>query len=368
MRRVSFVALILLLGGCSGGGGWDLPTLPAPLPSPEPSPLPPFDKHEDRIVQVVRRVSPAVVSVTANWGEGGQTLERGEGTGFVVEAGGVVVTNFHVLEPPPIPNVILLGIDVVTADGQKLPARLIGGDAEADVAVLKVEPETSLAAVPLGRSDELELGEPVVALGFALGLEGGPSVTSGIVSALDRTIRAGSGEQTRTYEDLIQTDAAINPGNSGGPLVNLDGHVVGINTAGVQAASAENIGFAIALDRARSVIQEAISDPEAAQAYMGVSTRDVTEAVAAQAGLSVDEGALVQDVVPGGPSDRAGIIPGDVIVRISGQDIGSSEDISDVLAELEPGQVVEVVAITPDGSEETFEVTLGTRALPVEQG
>ena len=307
-----------------------------------------------------------MVSVTSNLGAEGQIVEQGEGTGFVVDPSGVVVTNFHVLDAPTGVNV--LGIQVVTADGQRLPARLIGGDPEADVAVLQVEAEGSLAAVPLGRSDELELGEPVVALGFALGLEGGPSVTSGIVSALDRTIRAGSETQTRTYEDLIQTDAAINPGNSGGPLVNLEGQVVGINTAGVQAASAENIGFAIAIDRATSVIEDAIADPEAPQAYMGVSTSDVTPAVAAQLGLSISEGALVQDVVSGGPSDRAGIVPGDVIIEIAGEGIGSSEDISDVLADLEPEQVVEVVAITPDGNEESFDVTLGARALPVEEG
>jgi len=363
-----WVAFCLLLGGCSGeGGGWGI-VAPAPPPAPPASPLPPFDTHEDRIVQVVRRVSPAVVSVTASWGQGDQTVEEGEGTGFVIEAEGVVVTNFHVLEAPPIQNAILLGIQVVTADGQRLPARLIGGDAEADVAVLKVEPEGSLAAVPLGRSTELELGEPVVALGFALGLEGGPSVTSGIVSALDRSIQASSNGSTRTYEDLIQTDAAINPGNSGGPLVSLDGQVVGINTAGVQAASAENIGFAIAMDRARPVIEKAISDPEAPQAYMGVSTSDVTDAVAAQLGLPTSEGALVRDVVQGGPSDRAGIVPGDVIVEIAGEEIASSEDISDVLADLEPGLVIEVVVITPEGSERSLELTLGTRTLPVEQG
>ena len=366
MRRVIFVAFCLLLGGCSGEGGrWGI-VAPAPPPAPPASPLPPFDTHEDRIVQVVRRVSPAVVSVTSDLGFGGQTVEEGEGTGFVVEAEGVVVTNFHVVEAPA--DVSILGIQVVTADGQRLPARLIGGDLEADVAVLKVEPEGPLAAVPLGRSNELELGQPVVALGFALGLEGGPSVTSGIVSALDRTIQAGSNGSTRTYEDLIQTDAAINPGNSGGPLVNLDGQVVGMNTAGVQAASAENIGFAIAIDRARSVIEEAISDPEAPQAYMGVSTSDVTDAVAAQLDLPTSEGALVRDVVQGGPSDRAGIVPGDVIVEIAGEDIGSSEEISDVLADLEPGQVIEVVVITPDGSERSLELTLGTRTLPVEPG
>jgi S1-C subfamily serine protease len=363
VRRVIFFALVLFLGGCSGEPGhWGLPTPPPPPAPVPPSPLPPFDRDEDRIVQVVGRVSPAVVSVTSNLGSGSEGVEQGEGTGFIVDAGGVVVTNFHVVENG-------VNLRVVTANGDNLGARVIGGDPDADLAVLQVESDEPLPVVPLGSSGSLELGQPVVALGFALGLEGGPSVTSGIVSAMGRSIRAGgSGSPTRLYEGLIQTDAAINPGNSGGPLVDLDGRVVGINTAGVGAGAAENIGFAIAIDRARSVIEDAIRDPEAPQAYMGVSTRDITEAIAAQLGLPVTSGALVLEVVPGGPSDRAGIVPGDVITAIAGQEIGSPEDISEVLADLEPGQVIEVVAITPEGSEQSFELTLGTRALPVDRG
>ena len=365
-RAVIGAALAVLVGvGCAGPpGGW---LVGAPSPEPVPaSPLTPFDPGEDRIVQVVRRVGPAVVNVTSNLateeGLGATGRSQGEGTGFVVREDGVIVTNFHVVENG-------LNIRVVTAEGDNLNARVIGGDPEADLAVLKVEPEGSLPSVPLGQSEGLELGEPVIAFGFALGLEGGPSVTSGIVSALGRTIRAGGPDtQTRTYEDLIQTDAAINPGNSGGPLVALNGRVVGINTAGVQAASAENIGFAIAIDRARSVIEEAISDPAAPQAYMGVSTQDLNAAIAAQLGLPVDEGALVRDVAPGGPADRAGIDPGDVIVEIGGEQIDSSDVIRNALADRDPGEQVQVLLVSPTGDQESVDVTLGVRPFPTGQG
>ncbi|MGH2712094.1 MAG: S1C family serine protease, partial [Actinomycetota bacterium] len=323
--------------------------------------------HEDRIVQVVRRVSPAVVNVTSNFSSSIEGDGEGEGTGFVVRSDGVIVTNFHVLEAPA--GATLRGIEVVTADGRNLQARLIGGDANADLAVLKVTTEEPLATVPLGDASGLQLGEPVVALGFALGLEGGPSVTSGILSARHRTIRAGApGGQTRTYEDLLQTDAAINPGNSGGPLVDLSGRVVGINTAGVGAGSAENIGFAIAIDRAKPVIEEAMRDPVEQQAFLGVSTSDVDAAVAAQLGLSVKEGALVQEVVPGGPADRGGVAIGDVIVSIAGESVDSSVAVGEVLADLDPGNEVDVVVVTPEGDERTLRVTLGVRPLPVEEG
>jgi serine protease Do len=332
------------------------------------SPLPPVPTGGSRIVEVVERVSPAVVSVTSNLATeeslGGTGRQAGEGTGFVVEGEGVVVTNFHVVEGG-------LNIRVITADGQRLEARVIGGDPNADLAVLEVEPESELPTVALGNSEALRMGEPVVALGFALGLEGGPSVTSGIVSAMGRTITARDpnfSEGQRTYEDLIQTDAAINPGNSGGPLVDLSGRVVGINTAGVGAAAAENIGFAIAIDRARPVIEEAIANPHEPVAYMGVSTRDVDSVVAAQFGLPVDSGALVVDVAPGGPADQAGVAPGDVIVGIGGEEVATSDDIRELVTDREPGEEVEVEVVRPDGDSLGIGITLGARPLPIGQG
>jgi serine protease Do len=366
---IAVLAAVLLLAGsaCTRGSTPWLET-GEPSPAVPVSPLPPVPAGGSRIVEVVERVSPAVVNVTSNLATeeslGGTGRQAGEGTGFVVQEDGVVVTNFHVVEGG-------LNIRVITADGERLEARVIGGDPNADLAVLKVEPESGLPTVALGNSEALRLGEPVVALGFALGLEGGPSVTSGIVSAMGRTITArdpGFSEGERTYEDLIQTDAAINPGNSGGPLVDLSGRVVGINTAGVGAAAAENIGFAIAIDRARPVIEEAIANPEAPVAYMGVSTRDVNDVIAAQFGLPVDSGALVVDVAPGGPADRAGVVPGDVIVGIGGRDVATSTDIRELVTEHEPGEEIDVQVVRADGDAVAIDVTLGARPLPIGQG
>ena len=356
-------ATTLALGACSESPDARNPGAGSSPARGSGAPVEPLDPDRDPVVQVVERVGPAVVNVTTNVSSS-VALDaprlRGEGTGFVVRDHGIVVTNFHVVEGG-------LNIQVVTSEGDRLPARVIGGDPEADLAVLKVDAEEDLPTVPLGSSERLQLGEQVVALGFALGLEGGPTVTSGIVSALNRTIRAGGPNvQTRTYEDVIQTDAAINQGNSGGPLVDLSGRVVGINTAGVAAGAAENIGFAIAIDRATSVIEDAIENPAAEAGYLGVSTQTVDQLTIVQFGLPVENGALVRDVAPGGPANRAGIEPGDVIVGIGGQGVSGTADVRDLLAGREPGEGVEVDVVHLDGDQETITVVLGVRPFPVE--
>jgi S1-C subfamily serine protease len=351
-------ALILLalsasvLASCTQASTEEPP--PPVLPQVEaPSPLPPFDPNGDAIVQVVERVRPAVVNVVAELAGG----QRGEGTGFIVRRDGIVVTNFHVVEGAG-------ALTVITEDGQRYRARGIGGLDSADLAVLKIQAD-DLPTVPLGDSSELDLGQPVVAMGFALGLEGGPSVTSGIVSALNRTIEAGGeAAASRTYEGVIQTDAAINPGNSGGPLVNLSGEVVGINTAGVQAGQAENIGFAIAINRARPVIEHAIAEPQAPVPYLGVSTEDVTPEVAALEGLSVDRGAIVRAVEPETPADGAGIQAGDIIVGIAGEPVESSQGVLERLLEHDPGDTVSVTVVRGEVTVD-LSVTLGTRAAPI---
>ena len=365
MRKpgIGAILAILVATACTGEGDW---TLPEPPTTPvKVSPLPPFDGGEDRIVQVVGRVRPAVVNVRTTFTVG--VDREAEGTGFFVDPRGVVVTNFHVVEPPP--QVGVSAIDVILEDGRRLSASLIGGDPQADLAVLQVEEDGPFPSIPLGRSAGLQLGEQVVAVGFALGLEGGPSVTTGVVSALGRTIEAGGqGVESRTYEGVIQTDAAINPGNSGGPLVDLDGRVVGVNTAGVQAAAAENIGFAIAIDRAAPVIKEAVEDPAALQAYLGVTTQTVTPAISAQLGLTVESGALVRQLAPGAPAQEAGIAAGDVIIAIGDQTVTSTEEVGAALEDLAPGDRVGVVVVHAGGGEELIDVTLGARPLPVEQG
>jgi serine protease Do len=240
---------------------------------------------------------------------------------------------------------------------------VIGGDQQADLAVLKI-PAANLPTVTLGDSTGLQLGEPVVALGYALALQGGPTVTSGIVSALNRVVRANDPNfRARTYTHVIQTDAAINPGNSGGPLVNLAGQVVGINTAGAQQA--ENIGFAIAINAAKPTIEDAIANPSAPVAFLGVTTQDVNRDLQFQLNLPVDHGAFVVNVVPNGPAESAGMRRGEVIVSFDGKPVRTSDDLGRLIRQRRPGDRATVGVVEPDGTNRTLTVTLTVRPLPV---
>ncbi|HEX9123495.1 MAG TPA: trypsin-like peptidase domain-containing protein [Actinomycetota bacterium] len=320
------------------------------------------------VVEVVKKVEPAVVNVTTDLfqssGTGGGT-GRGVGTGFVIRSEGVVVTNFHVVEGAQ-------RITVITSppESQRYEAHVIGGDPLADLAVLRIAAK-DLPTVPLGDSSKLQLGEPVVAIGYAEALPGGPTVTSGIVSALDRTITANDpnckvcSNGQRTYGNVIQTDAAINPGNSGGPLVNLQGQVVGINTAGASAAQAENIGFAIPINIALPTIEGAVTNPTAPVAYLGVVTSDVGPSLAFQLGLPVQRGAYVVDTAPGGPAEQAGVASGDVIVAFEGKSIDTSQQLGLLIRDHDPGDEIKLEVVTAGGSRRTFTVTLGVSPNPL---
>ncbi len=365
MRRwliTLLAAAVLAVPACTTRTVIERPSAPA---SPAAVDLPPLTTGRDPIVQVVERVRPAVVNVTTDllqqnpFGQSGQ----GVGTGFVIRSDGIVVTNYHVVERAQ-------RITVITPppDSRRYAARVIGGDQAADLAVLKIDAQ-DLPTVALGDSSRLQLGQRVVAIGYALALKGGPTVTTGIVSALGRTITAQDpncetcDNGRRTYSNVIQTDAAINPGNSGGPLVNLAGQVVGINTAG--AGQAENIGFAIAIDAAEPTIKQAVDDPAAPVAYLGVVTQDVSPSLAFQFGLSVETGAYVVDLSPNGPAETAGLEAGDVIVGFDGQAVPGSDRLGELIRSRRPGDQVRVEVVTPDGGRESFEVTLGVNPLPV---
>jgi serine protease Do len=318
------------------------------------------------VAAVAARVLPAVVNVTTNIYEpdptGGAQEGRGVGTGFIVRGNGVVVTNCHVVQ-----GASRITVSTSAEQPTRYQARVIGGDCEHDLAVLKVDGQ-DLPTVPLGSSASLRLGQNVVAIGYALALEGGPTVTAGIVSALDRSIDVPDPQCSvcpkgvRTYSDVVQTDAAINHGNSGGPLVDMSGRVVGINSAG--SDNAENIGFAIAIDSAKRAIDQAIAQPLRATAYLGVSTRDVTSDLAFQLGLRTETGAFVLATLANGPAAHAGIREGDVIVEVDGQAIRAADDLGGVLDRLDPGDRVDVRVIGADGGERTASVVLGTKPLP----
>ena len=209
---------------------------------------------DEPIVDVVSAAIPSVVTVRSQvrtLGPFGESDGEAVGTGFVVRADGFILTNQHVIDGAS-------SVSVTTASGEEHPAEVIAQDAEHDLAVLKID-ATGLPALALGRSDTLAMGDSVVAIGFALDLSGGPTVTSGILSSLDRSIdvgnSSGTGSSVRRYEGLLQTDAALNHGNSGGPLLTLDGRVIGVNVAG--GDSVENIGFAIPIDVARPLLDRA---------------------------------------------------------------------------------------------------------------
>jgi serine protease Do len=257
-RPVIAVALVLTLSGCAAQA---TTTAAEPTSSPtaaeieRSSPVSSYDPAADPVVQVVRTVTPAVVTVTSqtrSLGVFGDETQRGVGTGFVVRSDGLILTNNHVVEDAT-------RLTVTLPDGRNLDVRVVATDPAHDLAVIRVVAE-NLATVRLGDSSKVAVGERVVAIGYALSLTGGPTVTSGIISSLERTIQVrdqGAGFQSslRTYEDVLQTDAALNAGNSGGPLVTLDGEVVGVNAAGT--VQAENIGFAIAIDAAKPLIERA---------------------------------------------------------------------------------------------------------------
>ncbi|MEP7060189.1 MAG: trypsin-like peptidase domain-containing protein, partial [Actinomycetota bacterium] len=263
------------------------------------------------------------------------------------------------------------GITVATSADhpKKFSARVIGGDCQHDVAILKID-ATGLPTVQLGTSADLQLGESVVALGYALALDGGPTVTTGIVSSLHRTIKAQDPGCTsctnglRTYSDIIQTDAAINHGNSGGPLVDMSGRVVGMNSAGVD--SAQNIGFAIAIDSFTSTLSHAESSPLAPTGYLGIDTQSVTPALALQFNLSVKSGAYILGTTSGGPAEKAGVKQGDVLVSVDGHPISVADDLTSILQDLKPGVTVPVVLVKADGRRMTVQVTLGERPLPTQ--
>lgn len=378
-RRVLVAAVIVslivggLAGGLAGGGATYLvmtwrdaratePAAPLATRNPLPTPLPlPPNEEGSSTASVVQRISPTVVTVVNQmeaqrdvWGYLYESPEA-RGSGVIVDPSGYIVTNHHVVENAA-------ELTVIFDDGTDLPAQLVGDDYPfSDLAVIKVE-GGEYPYAPLGDSDALLVGEPVIAIGSALG-DFRNTVTSGVISGLGRTIKV---DQDLSLEGMIQTDAAINHGNSGGPLVNLRGEVVGINTAIIRGTTsvtgdvAEGLGFSIPSNTVRYVVEQVLTRGKVARPYLGVRTVTVTPGLAAYYDLPVEHGVYVQEVVPGAPAEEAGIRPEDILVRIGEHTIDEDHPLINVLANFETGQQV-TVEVNRGGQSLELDLVLGER-------
>jgi len=363
--RWALVALVAaVLGAAAGGAAATLLHDDGPGTT-----VPAFGANTSRIAQpqdiqsILAKVQPGVVSIRTEAFDEAQSLfdfaptpVRGAGTGTLLSADGDVLTNAHVVVGATTIRVTLFG------ETKARLADMRGIDQEADLAVVRLRDTGGLEgrAVELGSSEEVRVGDAVLAIGNALALPGGPTVTQGIVSAKDRSLDAGS----ERLSSLLQTDAAINRGNSGGPLVNSAGQVIGINTAVIQSSGAsavQNIGFAIAIDTVKPLLDRLRSGaPAAPQGFLGVSTVTLTPEIRERFSLAPEAGAIIIEVVAGSPAASAGLQRNDVVTGLGDAGIATNADLTDAVRDHPPGDRVEVRFVR-DQQELTAVVELGTR-------
>jgi len=342
----------------------------------------PQTTEEKSVIDVVKETSPSVVSIIITKDlpvieqyyinpfpdspfdfqipqfrqKGVQKQEVGGGTGFIVSENGMILTNEHVVTDKEADYTVL------TNDGKKYPAEVLARDPARDLAVIKVkEAGTSFPTLKLGNSDNLQIGQTIIAIGNALG-EFRNTVSVGVISGLGRTVTAGGGGMVETLEDVIQTDAAINRGNSGGPLLNLKGEVIGVNFA--MAQGAENIGFAIPINRAKKDIEQVKTLGKIVYPFLGVRYVLINDAAQQENKLPVNYGAWVAKgsqgepaVFPGSPAEAAGLKEGDIILEFNGEKITTDNSLAKIIGEYNPGDKV-TLKILRNGQEKTVEVTL----------
>lgn len=337
----------------------------------------PQTTQEEKIIDAVQRVTPAVVGVVGKKGisatifvisdeglveqkQSSDQKEVARGSGFFVSSNGMVVTNKHVVQDKD------ASYSVITSEGESYDAEVLARDPVQDVAILKVSDkrDKTFSFARLATSTTLQIGQSVIAIGNALG-EFRNTVSVGVVSGLGRTITASGGNFVETIYDVIQTDSAINQGNSGGPLLNLQGEVVGVNTATV--AGAQNIGFAIPIDQVQRGIAQLRSSGTITAPFLGVRYVMITDEVAQQYNLAVREGALVTagandlPITPDSPAAKAGILQGDIIVKLGKEKITKDNALGRVIQRRSPGDVV-LLTVLRDAKELSFSVTLSERA------
>jgi len=335
-----------------------------------------FDR-ETPVVMAVRKVSPAVVNISSAVQVRKQTspfsgfgfnpffeeffkdfidprFERRReynslGSGVIIDGQkGLILTNAHVIHETGT-------IKVVLEDDREFEARIVGADPDSDLAVLKIDSEQSLPAIKMGSSDDLMIGETVIAIGNPFGFS--HTVTTGVISAINRSIRA----EDRVYHDFIQIDASINPGNSGGPLLNINGELIGINTA--IYAKAQGIGFAIPIGRAQKIISDLIQYGEVIQAWIGITVQNIDEKLARYLKMPDIKGVIVTSVEPESPAQKAGLKEGDIILSIDNQKMASTGDYQTIARSLAAGNKMEA-EILRNGKEKTVHVN--TRVFPIE--
>jgi S1-C subfamily serine protease len=375
--RIIIAALVLLLGAYWAGARYGrrepLTVEAVPTGSPLATNVAQRDssltEDESINVRIFRQASAAVANILTKATEYDFLMEpvpvEGAGSGFVIDPRGYILTNFHVVQGAQ-------SIEVVLGDQSKYPAKFIGADQRNDVALIQIDPKgKKLAILPLGDSSSLQVGQKVLAIGNPFGFQS--TLTTGIVSALGRTVQTG---ETTFIDEAIQTDAAINRGNSGGPLINSHGEVIGINTAiYTPSGTTAGIGFAIPINTAKSIANDLMTDGRVHRAFLGVETLSVGGWLSEALDLPVKEGLLVERVTSGGPAATAGIhggdrvalagmrriyIGGDVIVAIDGQKVAGQLDVNVILNHKRPGETV-TVSVYRGGKKMDIPVKLSER-------
>ena len=282
-------------------------------------------------------------------GEDDEDLKNSLGSGVIVSHEGYVLTNNHVVEGAD-------EIEVVLTDGRKAPAKIVGLDPETDLAVIKIKLD-KLPSIVLGQSEQARVGDVVLAIGNPFGV--GQTVTMGIISALGR-----NNLHINSFENFIQTDAAINFGNSGGALVDTRGNLIGINTAIYsQSGGSVGIGFAIPVSTAKTVMEAIIKDGHVVRGWIGVETQDITPELAQSFGLQRSSGAIIAGVVRNGPADKAGIVPGDILLAVDGKPVGDTTEMLNLIAQLPPGGKAKMTVLRKN-REAALDVVVGKRPIP----
>jgi serine protease Do len=327
-KTATLLACAGLLGLGIGAGQGMVGRTSAPLFA-DPTPLGEL-APEQVIIEVTRRVSPAVVSIMSR---------GGSGSGVIIRSDGVIVTNAHVVGN-------LRQVTVGLATGEERVGTVLGSDRNMDIAVVQIAAPEPLPAAPLGDSDLLEPGQVAIAIGNPAGLE--RTVTTGVVSAVDRMLPQPG------MEEMIQTDAAINPGNSGGPLLDSQGRVIGINTIVLQGGrmggpALVGLGFAVPINVARDIAEQLLATGRIVRPFLGINYGDVTRELAQQFRLPVQQGILIASVQPGTPAAAAGLRAEDIIVEVNGTPITQGGDLRRLLRTVQPGATVEIVGVRPSG-------------------